>query len=511
MKYSFSRTRRPGTLRKLAGALGLLLALGLLVMSSVPALGESLLVGHMFFGSVTVNGSPAPDGAVVEAKIADIVYNTQATVEGKYGYAAAFWVPADDPETPVKEGGSDGDTVEFFVNGAAAGSYEFHKPKTGGYETQSRLDLVATGEPVATYVLTVTSSGCCTVTVEDEYVVIGTVGAGATDNFTLNEGTVVTLTANDGETCRFDGWTVDGAACADNPTTVTMNGPHTIVAACTAVEPVVAYDLTVVSDGCCEITVEYDSVVGTVGAYQSWTIEDLEPGTIVTLTACEVYFCEFCGWKIDGVAATGNPITVTMEDDHTALAVGEPAAGSILSIPLVEGWNTFSTPIALHSDMDTWCEFITVNSLDVGAVLSWDGALQVWTNAGDCEPLKPLTGYYIYMNAAGVAEIVPNSDPLVANPPPVKHLSAGLNLVGIASLENQDVVTALSSVYNVTGGLEGYVSVINPAINPDMDWDNNLYNRNDPNLPTMQIAKAYWVFMLNSGDLVGSTTTPLDP
>lgn len=509
MKYSFSRTRRPGTLRKLAGALGLLLALGLLVMASVPALGASLLVGHMFFGTVTVNGSPAADGALVEAKIGGVVYNTQVTAAGQYGYAAAFWVPADDPETTtVKEGGSAGDTIEFFVNGVPAGSYEFHKPTTGDYETQTRLDLVATGEPVVTYTLTVTSVGCCTVTVEDEYVVIGTVGAGATDNFNLNEGIVVTLTANDGETCRFDGWTVDGAACAENPTSVTMDAAHTIVAACTTIEPTPAYDLTIVSTGCCEITAEYNSAVGTVDPYQSWTIQDLEPGTVVTLTACDGYFCEFAAWLVDGVAATGNPITVTMDADHTATAVCEPAAISTLSIPLVCGWNTFSTPIALHPDMDTWCEFITVNNLDVEAVLYWDGAAQVWANAGDCGLLKPLTGYYIYMNEPGTAQVIPG---LYESNPPVKHLSAGLNLVGIAYLENLDVETALFSAYNVTGGLEGYSIVINPAINPDVDWDDDFYLRGDPNPPTMLVGKAYWVFMWNPGDLVGYTNTPLEP
>jgi len=80
---------------------------------------------HQFYGAVTVAGDPAPDGTLVEAVISNITYANTTTVDGKYGYDPLFKVLADDPDTPEKEGGESGDTIDFYVAKTYAANYTF--------------------------------------------------------------------------------------------------------------------------------------------------------------------------------------------------------------------------------------------------------------------------------------------------------------------------------------------------------------------------------------------------
>ena len=70
---------------------------------------------NQFFGNVTTDGKPAPDGTVVSARIGGIEFATATTINGNYGLNSAFIVPSDDLDTTEKEGGKDGDTVDFYV------------------------------------------------------------------------------------------------------------------------------------------------------------------------------------------------------------------------------------------------------------------------------------------------------------------------------------------------------------------------------------------------------------
>ncbi|MBI2598535.1 MAG: hypothetical protein HYW50_05050, partial [Candidatus Diapherotrites archaeon] len=76
-------------------------------------------IPHQFKGTVTVNGSPAPDGTLVDAKIESSTYRT-ATVGGVYGMDPAETFFAQDPN-----GNRSGKTIEFFVDGIAAGTQTF--------------------------------------------------------------------------------------------------------------------------------------------------------------------------------------------------------------------------------------------------------------------------------------------------------------------------------------------------------------------------------------------------
>ena len=111
----------------LAGACGLLLVLSLIVALAVPALAIPQ-APHQFWGNVTINGQPVPEGwdVQVTAEIDTTEYKS-ATVDtqSRYGYVPNFLVPANDPETPAKEGGVSGETINFFVEGFPAGSFIF--------------------------------------------------------------------------------------------------------------------------------------------------------------------------------------------------------------------------------------------------------------------------------------------------------------------------------------------------------------------------------------------------
>ena len=117
------------TVRQTAGRLGALwLLLAVLVAGAAPAPAWAFpQMPHQFCGDVTINGSLAASGVIVSARIGGVEYaSTTTDSQGRYGYTPSlFMVPADDPATPPKEGGSAGDTVSFYVAGVLGGTAPF--------------------------------------------------------------------------------------------------------------------------------------------------------------------------------------------------------------------------------------------------------------------------------------------------------------------------------------------------------------------------------------------------
>ena len=86
---------------------------------------------HQFYGEVSVNGHPAPDTVLIDARIESTVVSSAFVKEGKYGYEQIFYVI--DPD-----GDREGDLVEFYINDVKAAEYTF----VNGEST--RLDLSVT-------------------------------------------------------------------------------------------------------------------------------------------------------------------------------------------------------------------------------------------------------------------------------------------------------------------------------------------------------------------------------
>lgn len=566
-----------GTRRSLAGVLGLLLTLGLLLALAFPGpvqASSAPKIPDLFYGYVYINGSLATTGTVYlklgvdqTAHTGGTVYDSSAiAANGGYGWDFDFYAPG--ASTGVS-GASEDDPVDLFVNSTWAATYYWTE---GGYQ---QADLYVTQ---VTYTLTVTSSGCCPISISGD--ASGSLVAGASQTYTVNEGASVTLTAQVPDCCGFTGWSINSAAAdLTNPLTITVNANTTAVAACTTLGP---YNLQVTSTGCCPITVTYGQTTATVGAGLTQTFS-LACGTVVSLTAsADSQCCSFTQWTLDSAVVSGNPISVTMNAAHQVVAtcqtlkpytitasanpaeggtvtgggsygcnstatlqaypntgwefdnwtgglsgtdnpqsfvvtsslsavanfrqvIANPVDGAVMAFTLNEGWNTFSTPIQLDAVMDTWGEFIALCGLEVEVVYGYDAELQIWVEMDASKYIVTLDGYYIKLSSAGTAQIVPSSDQSTL---PVKTLVKGLNLVGVASMVDINVVTYLTTVYDVSDG-DGYILVHNPPINGAGDWTNYIYLRDGSPAPTAQIGVAYWVLMLNPGDLYGFTSTPL--
>ncbi|MBT9141294.1 MAG: hypothetical protein DDT30_01883 [Dehalococcoidia bacterium] len=185
-------------------------------------------------------------------------------------------------------------------------------------------------------------------------------------------------------------------------------------------------------------------------------------------------------------------------------------------VDLDKGWNILSTPFALNPAADTWGEFVTLgDGLAIHATspaVRFDAKIQAWVIVTGDYILRPCDAIYVRMAAADKAPILVSPEVSV----PSRLLHPGWNLVGLAHVEPMKATGALTSVWQVPGGLTGYTVVVSPPIGHQPSW---IYLRGEeiadwqPGQPLpdgwMERTRGYWVFMLNEGTLAGFTFTPL--
>jgi hypothetical protein len=126
------------------------------------------------------------------------------------------------------------------------------------------------------------------------------------------EGTVVNVAPIPDNGYRFANWTLDGQAITDNPINVTMNADHSLTAIFEALPPPPPgkQHLTIVA-----INGQTNPVAGTY---------ELDNNSSLTVTATPNTGYIFKHWLFDNVIAGTDPtITVTMNIDHTLVAVCE--------------------------------------------------------------------------------------------------------------------------------------------------------------------------------------------
>ncbi len=117
----------------------LLIALMITSISIVLAVPQ---MPHRFYGNVALDGAPAPDGTLIEARDNEgVTYKETTTIDGQYGWVTMFKVPADDPDTLDVDGFVSGESVYFYVNDIYTDSYVFDN----GEVTQ--LDLGSSTPP----------------------------------------------------------------------------------------------------------------------------------------------------------------------------------------------------------------------------------------------------------------------------------------------------------------------------------------------------------------------------
>lgn len=75
-------------------------------------------IPNHFYGSVTINGAPAPDGVLVEARVSGNYVAGTTTIGGTYGQESVFYVP--------NPGNMDGKVIEFYVQNVKAVEHTFN-------------------------------------------------------------------------------------------------------------------------------------------------------------------------------------------------------------------------------------------------------------------------------------------------------------------------------------------------------------------------------------------------
>ena len=145
-------------MKKLAVSTGLAL---LFVLCATPVYGAPALP-HAFYGTVQINGIPAPIGTSVEARgegvLTGIPYNpTITTVSGIYG-TTEF----DKPRLLVQGDIQDGAIITFYVNNVSTGQTA---PWHSGATTELPLTVTIVATPTATPTVTPTVTPTATLTV----------------------------------------------------------------------------------------------------------------------------------------------------------------------------------------------------------------------------------------------------------------------------------------------------------------------------------------------------------
>jgi len=324
--------------------IGLILAVMLSLGLATPAMAAPQ-IPHAFYGNVTIGGEPAPDGIVISARIGSTEYETTTTVDGKYGYSPTFMVPADDPETPEKEGGVNGDTIEFYLQGSKVASCTFANGQVTPLDLEAEVlpDFNITVSPSS---VSVRRPGSALVSIQitgvgefSEVVSLSATGqpGGVTVEFSQESGTVPfnsDMNLNVGSTTPIGSHTitiVGSSSVKDHQSTLTL----TVTAPAVGGGPGAPLAVTTVSLTGLSATVPLR--VDAEGIVQATTRLSTADGKLSLDIAA--------GTKL--LDAQGNPLSSFTAAIEPSPAAPPPDAAIILAYDLGPDGATFSPPISL--------------------------------------------------------------------------------------------------------------------------------------------------------------------
>ena len=141
-----------------------------------------------------------------------------------------------------------------------------------GSDPETKTNYITVEECVCQYDLTVTSDGCCYITVG----ALGTVDPGTTETFGVACGTDVTLNAQETECCNFVNWTGDvpGGSSSTNPITIHVDSDKNVTGHCTGVPAPTADFSGTPRSGCVSLTVAFTDLSTGNPTSWSWTFGD---------------------------------------------------------------------------------------------------------------------------------------------------------------------------------------------------------------------------------------------
>ena len=178
-----------------------------------------------------------------------------------------------------------------------------------------------------TFNLTVTSIGCCLITVDG----LGTVQANSTGTFVVSVG-LVNLTAVNSTCCVFDNWTVDGGAPnTTNPLIINGTANSSYIANATSSVPQYNLTMAVIGSGTttpgnntynCGDLVPINATADLGWWFVDWTgdvstVADVNSAnTTINMTGNYSITANFVQWYTLTMAVTGNGNTTPAEGDH---------------------------------------------------------------------------------------------------------------------------------------------------------------------------------------------------
>lgn len=231
---------------------------------------------QQFYGDVTLDGSPAPDGTSVTAKMNGRTAGSDSTSGGSYSLTIN-----------TIDGDQAGDSISFYVDGLSAGSTSLNP----GAITSRNLSATS---PTPTYTLTVQRSGNGSVSPS-----IGT--------HSYNEDTQVNVSASPSSGWAFDSWTGDVADPNSASTSVFMDDDKTITANFIELPPGETFTLTIETTG-------EGSTSPSPGTREY--AEDRE----VSVSATPDEGWKFDSWTGDVADPNSASTSVVMDDDKTITA-----------------------------------------------------------------------------------------------------------------------------------------------------------------------------------------------
>jgi len=97
-----------------------------------------------FYGTVRIGGRNIPDGTLISAWIGGVKYDEQRSLTYQGVSSYFLTIPGDDPDTPEKEGGVNGATIQFKIGNLTADQTATWQESGGG-----ELNLTAPGSSLA--------------------------------------------------------------------------------------------------------------------------------------------------------------------------------------------------------------------------------------------------------------------------------------------------------------------------------------------------------------------------
>jgi len=246
-----------------------------------------------------------------------------------------------------------------------------------------------------------------------------------------------------------------------------------------------------------DVSAHYNKIVGN-------TDYGVENGGTGTLDAEANYW----GDALDGPTHTSNPNgtgdeisdNVTYEPwlYFTTAANGGDTAVNIVAneVPayafprdLSAGWNTFSTPIGLDGQYNTWAELYDLTNLDYSMAYRFDTASQTFVALATTTEyaIAPGEGFYIKMNSA---DSIPYCTSTLFSMPS-RDLKEGWDMLG-GGMDTRTEVDSCVSIAT-SGSTAGYTHIISPWENAGDPW---VYIAGAASSEGDFVAsEGYWVFM----------------